>query len=227
LAIGTLGLGKGRIEALTDGIFATVMTVLVLSLSIPTITATGNGVILSRIELEKYVFGLGPIVLSYVLSFLILAVFWVRHHNMFHFLTKVNNAFIWLNITFLLSIGFIPFSTELLGRYPTYEISNVIYGSNLIATGLTMQAIWYYSTRNNLVSDGIDERAMSLINRRLLVGPFLYLFAILVSLAFGTDYSLIIYGLSLVYYVLASSTSRGLLGSPFRRVARSQSTAKA
>lgn len=101
MASSVIGPSKGRIEALADGIFATVMTVLVLSLSIPTITRTEEAV-------ESYVLSLGPIVLSYVLSFLILGVFWVMHHNMFHFISRIDNRFIWLNIAFLLSIGFIP-----------------------------------------------------------------------------------------------------------------------
>src|ERR1035437_9274302 len=99
----TFGLGKGRIESLSDGIFATVMTVLVLSLSIPTIIGSTDSAITS------YVLGLGPTVLSYVMSFLILALFWVRHHNIFHFISRINNTLIWLNMLFLLSVGFVPF----------------------------------------------------------------------------------------------------------------------
>jgi uncharacterized membrane protein len=213
LSIGTFGLGKGRLEALTDGIFATVMTVLVLSLSIPSILSPG--------ALGPYINGLGPIVLSYILSFLILGVFWVRHHALFHFLTRVDSTFIWLNISFLLTIGFIPFSTELLGRFPLDEVSTVIYGVNLIATALTMQLLWFYSTRRELVAVSLDEEVLARINRRLLLGPGLYLIAI----AFGflsTDISFGIYVISLAYYVIASSTGRGALGTSFRKLFRAQ-----
>ena len=125
--------GKGRVESLSDGIFATVMTVLVLSLSIPTIVnATGSAV-------TSYVLGLGPTILSYVMSFLILAVFWVRHHYIFHFISRVDNALIWLNMLFLLTIGFVPFSTELIGRFWDTQVSTVVYGSNLIASGISLE----------------------------------------------------------------------------------------
>ncbi len=202
----TFGLGKGRIEALSDGIFATVMTVLVLSLSIPTIVSSTDAAITS------YVLGLGPTVLSYTMSFLILAVFWVRHHNIFHFVSRIDNTLIWLNMLFLLSVGFVPFSTELIGRFWNTEISTILYGSNLIASGICMEAIWLYSVKRRLlVVDGLDERIMARVNRRLMGGPLLYFAAILVSLIIprGTEIAVGIYIVTLVYYVVISSTGRG------------------
>lgn len=204
LAISVIGLNKWRIKALADGIFATVMTVLVLSLSIPAITGTEEGV-------ESYVLSLGPIVLSYVLSFLILGVFWVRHHNVFHFISRIDNRFIWLNIAFLLSIGFIPFSTELIGRYPLAEVSAVLYGANFVGTGISMQGIWLYAARRGLlITDGLSKEIMNMVNWRLTGGPILYLTAILVTLVTGsTTPAIVIYVVAIVYYVIASSLGGG------------------
>jgi len=202
----TLGLGKGRIEALSDGIFATVMTVLVLSLSIPTITGSTNSAI------ATYVAALWPIILSYVMSFLILAVYWVRHHNIFHFIARLDNTLVWINMIFLLTVGFVPFSTELIGRYWDTQVSTIIYGSNLIASGITMQVMWQYAyTRKLMIVDNLDERVMARVNRRLLGGPVLYLVAILFSLAVpdGTEIAVGIYVLTLAYYVSVSSLGRG------------------
>lgn len=204
-AAATFGLGKGRIEALSDGIFATVMTVLVLSLSIPTIVSSTDSAITS------YVLGLGPTILSYVMSFLILAVFWVRHHNIFHFISRIDNTLIWLNMLFLLSVGFVPFSTELIGRFWNTEVSTIVYGLNLIASGLCMQGIWLYSVRRKLlVAGGLDERIMARVNRRLTGGPVLYFAAILVSLIIpgGAEIAVGIYVVTLVYYVAVSSLGR-------------------
>ena len=201
----TFGLGKDRLEALTDGIFATVMTVLILSLSIPTIVNSTESAITS------YIYGLGPTVLSYVMSFLILAIFWVRHHNIFHFISRIDNTLIWLNMLFLLTIGFVPFSTELIGRFWNTEIATIVYGSNLIASGLCMQAIWLFAVRRKLlIVDVLDERVMASVNRRLLGGPGLYLLAIIVSLLVpgGTRIAVGIYVATLVYYVAVSSIDR-------------------
>jgi uncharacterized membrane protein len=210
----TFGLGNGRIEALTDGIFATIMTVLVLSLSIPTITGSTSA---SSISVLKYVETLGPTVLGYVLSFLVLAVFWVRHHNIFHFVIRVDSSFIWLNIGFLLTIGFVPFSTELLGRFSSDVTASVLYGANLIAMGLAIQAIWLYAQRQKLlIADGMDERVMAKINRRLTVGPVLYFAAIVITVATQeTLISIVVYVATLIYYVLASSLG---FGTPWRHL---------
>jgi uncharacterized membrane protein len=78
------GLGKERLEALTDGIFATVMTVLVLSLSIPVI-APGA----SNAEVAFDIGVLVPNILAYVLGFLLLAVLWISYHNVFHYMRRV------------------------------------------------------------------------------------------------------------------------------------------
>src|SRR5437016_4592413 len=81
------GLGKGRLEALTDGIFATVMTVLVLSLSVPVIASDVTGSKLSS-EVFTDIEALWPNILGYVLSFLLLAVLWISHHSVFHYVAR-------------------------------------------------------------------------------------------------------------------------------------------
>jgi uncharacterized membrane protein len=79
------GLGKERLEALTDGIFTTVMTVLVLSLSVPVITSGATNA-----EAATDIETLGPNILAYVLGFLLLTVLWISHHNVFHYMTRVD-----------------------------------------------------------------------------------------------------------------------------------------
>ncbi len=191
------GMSKSRLESLTDGIFATVMTVLVLSLSVPVITSSS--------AISSYLHNLTPIIYGYVLSFLILGVFWIRHHSIFSFISKVDSSFLWLNLIFLLTIGFIPFSTELLGRYPLYRETVIIYGANLVATGLCLQALWSYAVRwKLLVSPSLDEKTMGTINRRLFGGPSLYFVGILFSFI-DPLISVFIYAIVLAYYILASS----------------------
>lgn len=141
------GLSKGRLEGLTDGIFATVMTVLVLSLSVPVVTSSGSG---SQLSSEVFT-NIEPDFLGYVLSFLLLAVLWISHHNIFHYITRVNRPLLWLNMMFLLTIGFIPFSTSLIGRYPLVQVTVVIYGVNIVATGVSMLAILSYAACSRLM----------------------------------------------------------------------------
>lgn len=171
------GLGKERLEALTDGIFATVMTVLVLSLSVPVI-ATGS----NNADVAGVLGGLGPNILGYVLSFLLLAVLWVSHHNIFHYMKAVNRPLLWLNTFFLLTIGFLPFSTAVMGRYHDFQLPVIIYGANIIAISICMLGILSYSSRTGLLA--VSEREGSVVRRirsRWRTGTIMYLTAIILS----------------------------------------------
>jgi uncharacterized membrane protein len=171
------GLGKERLEALTDGIFATVMTVLVLSLSVPVIASGATNA-----EVATDIETLGPNILSYVLGFLLLAVLWISHHNIFHYMTRVDRPLLWLNTLFLLAIGFLPFSTALLGKYPMFQVPVVIFGANIIAISICMLSILSYSSRTGLlVVPERDVRVMARIRSRWRTGPVFYLAAILLS----------------------------------------------
>jgi uncharacterized membrane protein len=113
----------------------------------------------------------------------------------------------------LLTVGFVPFSTELIGRFWNTEVATVVYGSNLIASGLCMEAIWLHIVRKKLLTvDNVDERIMARVNRRLMGGPALYLVAILISLAIprGTEIAFAIYIVTLAYYVVIGGIGRSL-----------------
>jgi len=171
------GLGKERLEALTDGIFATVMTVLVLSLSVPVIAnGSTNAQVATDIET------LGPNILAYVLGFLLLAVLWISHHNIFHYMTRVDRPHLWLNTLFLLTIGFLPFSTARVGKYPQFQPPEVIFGTNIIAISICMLTILSYSSRTGLLLvRERDERIMGRVRSRWRTGPVFYLVAIILS----------------------------------------------
>jgi TMEM175 potassium channel family protein len=164
-AIRQAGLSKARIEALTDGIFATVMTVLVLGLRSPSLG-------LSEPDLKTQIFQLWPNILAYAFSFVVLGLYWIGHHNQFHYIKQTDRIFLWINIVFLLTIGFIPFSTSLIGEYPFSPTVVRVYGANLAATGLALNAVWWYATNNHrLVEKDLDPHIISLGQRRTIVGP--------------------------------------------------------
>lgn len=193
------GLGKGRMESLTDGIFATVMTILVLTLSVPIVSGTQ----LAQ-SLDASLSNLLPDILSYVASFLILAVMWVSHHSVYHYIRSVNRQMLWFNILFLLTVGFVPFSTALLGKYPLEQVAVMIYGINIVAIALSMQGFLSYGLRSGLIiPEGPGSGIVSLIVGRWRLGVVIYSAAIAVSFV-STEVSVAIYVLALGFYVLSS-----------------------
>ena len=153
------------------------MTVLVLSLSVPVI-ASGA----SSLEVALDIGQLVPNIVGYVLSFLLLAVLWISHHNIFHYMTRVDRPLLWLNTLFLLTIGFLPFSTALMGKYNTVQLPVVIYGANVIATSICMLGILSYSSRTGLLAvPAQDQRIIARIRSRWRIGPIFYLAAIILS----------------------------------------------
>jgi uncharacterized membrane protein len=197
-------------EALTDGIFATVMTVLVLTLSVPVIAGPLSSAELSR-DVTTAVQGLLPDILSYTLSFLLLAVMWMSHHFVYHYISKINRQLLWLNIIFLLTIGFVPFSTALLGRYPLVQLSVIIYGANVAGVAITMQTFLQYAVRSKmLIAEGESKTIIEKIIFRWRLGVAIYSSAILVSFV-STEVSIAIYVLALCFYVFSSGLRTNVL----------------
>ena len=169
------GLGKTRVEALTDGIFGAVMTVLGLSLTIPYITGPAQQ------QLPAYE-DILTAVLTYALSFVTLGVFWVGNHVGFQIVKRTDRTFIWLNNTFLLFVGLLPLTTALLGHHPFEQVTIVAYGLNLLAIQTAMYlTFWYATYHHHLVEAGLNDRFIWLARRRLILGPAFSAAAVLLA----------------------------------------------
>ncbi len=120
-------MNKSRLEAFSDGVFAIVITLLILEIHIPDVPYSG---------LEKALIELFPSVVAYVMSFIIIGIYWVSHHNSLQPIRKIDRPFLWLNILLLLFISFIPFPTALLGKYPFKALPIIIYGVDLMACNM-------------------------------------------------------------------------------------------
>lgn len=168
------GLSTNRLEAFSDGVFAVAITLLVLNLQVPQLASAS--------ELVSSLGALWPKLLSYALSFVIVGIYWVAHHNTFHYIKRSDRNLLWLNILLLMCIVFLPFPTALLGQYPEQRVSIIIYAGTLVITGLVLQALWWYATsRYRLVDRNIDPRLVQRATRRNLTAPLIYLLAIGIS----------------------------------------------
>ena len=132
-----------RIEAFSDGVFAIVVTILVLEIHVPQVQGKDVSGALAHSLLamaQKF--------LTYILSFVIVCIWWAAHHNLFHVLKRSDRGLLWLNSLFLLWLAFIPFPTALMGDFPGERIAVICYGTLNTLAGLasrscaTMRFIW-------------------------------------------------------------------------------------
>ena len=197
------GLTTGRISAFSDGVFSIAITLLVLNLQIP------KG-ITSLDDLLPKLQALWPNLMSYILSFVIIGIYWVAHHNMFHYIKRSNRMFLWINILLLMCVAFIPFPAGLLGQFSFVsqsslaKVAEIIYACNLILTNLTLSLLWWYATSHHrLVDQDIDPHFVNTVNRRNMTAPVVY--AASIGLSFLNVYlSLIVFFLFPLYYIIPS-----------------------
>lgn len=132
-------ISKGRLEALVDGVFAFAMTLLVVSLNVPTIPKAE-----AAIELPAYLATMFPQFLSFLIAFFILASLWIVHHEHFHFLSSVDKIVLWLNVLILIFVVLVPFSTNLSGAYSHVPIAPLIFHANMLILSCLFLVQWQY-----------------------------------------------------------------------------------
>ena len=167
----------GRLNALSDGVFAIAITLLVLNIEVPDVPP-------SRVaqELPNQLIGLAPDFLSYVTSFLVIGAYWMAHRAVFRGIRSLDRTLIWLNILFLMFVAFLPFPTALLDEYPGDRLTVVIYAGSLAMARLPLTAIWWYATRDRcLVHDHIDPSDIRLHRIRGLGIPLVFVLSIGIS----------------------------------------------
>jgi len=192
-----------RIEALSDGVFAIAMTLMIFNIKVPQIP---NERVTA--ELTRRLLDLWPHFLVYAISFVMLGVYWVGHHNQYHHIRRTNRVLLWINIALLLCVTLIPFSTALLGSYPTHQGAVVLYATNLILVGLVLFIHWHYATfQHALVDPDLDPELIRLASRRILMGPALLALAIVFSFV-STQGSLVLCGVVPVLYILPGRIDR-------------------
>ncbi|HEY7063189.1 MAG TPA: TMEM175 family protein [Chloroflexota bacterium] len=168
------GLDASRVEALSDGVFAIVLTLLVFELKVPQVgPEAGSAELLAGLR------ALLPQVMGYLLSFFALANFWIGHRGQFHYVRRTDRALLWINFLFFLFLTAVPFVTAFLAEYPGQPLPVVVYGVDLGLAALTLYAHWRYATRDARLLDApISPALMRQQGRRILVGPIIYLVGI-------------------------------------------------
>jgi uncharacterized membrane protein len=116
-------MGKGRLEAFSDGVIAVIITIMVLELKVP------HGARLA--DLDPVI----PVLLSYVLSFVFVGIYWNNHHHMLHAARTVNGGILWANLHLLFWLSLIPFVTDWMGENHFAAKPVAIYGVVMLMAG--------------------------------------------------------------------------------------------
>ena len=177
-----------RIESLSDAIFAFAMTLLVLNLVIPDSsaglsTAGLNDLLLS--QLHKF--------FNYALSFVLLAIFWIAHHQQFNYIQRSDSRLTWINIIILMFVALMPFTNDLAGDFSGKTTAEILFVGNILVLGLLFLVNWVYATRGSrLVDHDLDRALVSRGIRRNLVLPTVSIVALALSV-FIPPWSLWVY----------------------------------
>lgn len=160
-----------RLAALSDGIFAVAMTLLVLDLKSPAIEAVH-----SERELWRTLVAISPRLVVYMLSFMTLGIFWVGQQTQLNHLQRSDRSLSWIHLVFLFAVSLTPFSTTLLADFLTYRLALVIYWLNILLLGCALYFSWKCALARGLVKDDLPVEVNTAIQRRILAGQGLYAF---------------------------------------------------
>ncbi len=158
-----------RLAALSDGIFAVAMTLLVLDLHLPS-TAQVH----SERDLLLALAALGPQWITYGMSFLTLGIFWAGQQTQLNHIGEGTRDLTWIHLGFLFAITLMPLSTRLLAEFITYRAALGVYWLNIFIPGAMLYWSWAHATHADLIRSDTPEEVRGSICRRVLVAQSLY-----------------------------------------------------
>ena len=166
-----------RLAALSDGVFAVAMTLLVLDLRAPAVEA-----VRSEHDLWLALGAIAPRLLMCAMTFLTLGIFWVGQQTQLNHLTRSARSLSWMHLLFLFAVCMTPFSTMLLAGFIAYRIALLVYWVNLLLLGGTLYFTWVCAEGLGLVRPDISPAVAAAIKRRIVIGQSLYAFGALLCL---------------------------------------------
>ena len=190
---------KSRVETFSDGIFAIIVTLLILEIKVPHVAQVN-----SVPDLFNAVVALIPKFASWVISFITICIVWVNHHRIFEMFKGINIVLFWLNVNLLLWVCFVPFPTALAGDYPGNPLAVAFYGLVMALIGLAFFFIRLYGLKNKEL---LKETVVLKVYKHGVISALLFgftLYGIAAALAWVNTYlSLAMYFFIAIYFVFS------------------------
>jgi uncharacterized membrane protein len=196
-----------RLETFADGVIAIAITLLILEVKVPPFPLLPPGSSLGHALIEQW-----PSYAGYVVSFLTIGVIWVNHHHMFKLIERTNHAFLMMNVVFLMTIAFLPWSTALAAEWVRHpggrKVATAVYGLTMVGIAIMFNVVWRYASgRGRLLYRSVDPVAIVRSRRSYLMGPIVYSVATLLAL-WKPFVSLAIFAALAVYWLLPGTGPR-------------------
>jgi uncharacterized membrane protein len=202
-----------RIAALSDGIFAVAMTLLVLDLRVPTAEA-----IHSEHDLWHALVLLSPRLVIFLMSVMTIGIFWVGQQTQLNHFARADRNLAWIHIAFLCCVSLTPFTTSLLAEFIHYRIALLVYWFNILLLGTTLFWSWSYATRQHLLSDDLPENIHPAVIRRIVIAQSLYAAGAALCF-FNTYYSIAAIVLVQINYAIAPRFCWGIFSRRNQEIA--------
>ncbi len=192
------GSGIPRLEAFSDGVFAIAITLLILEVKIPHIQEVGPS------SLARQLWHLWPSYGAYVLSFVMIGIYWANHHYICRYFVRSDHAFNLLHVLFLMCVSFIPFPTAILGQYVTHPEARhaavAFYVLGMLLPAVAWLLIWLYAShKHRLLEPNLDPGFVKRLTWQFIVSNLLYAGALVLALWLPLVSLTICVGLTLLY----------------------------
>jgi uncharacterized membrane protein len=158
-----------RLAALSDGVFAVAMTLLVLDLRAPAAEA-----VRSERDLWLALGGLAPRFVMCAMTFMTLGIFWVGQQTQLNHLNRSDRSLSWMHILFLFAVSMMPFSTMLLAGFMVWRVALLVYWANLLLLGGSLYITWLCAEGLGLIRDDISPAVAVAVKRRIVIAQALY-----------------------------------------------------
>jgi TMEM175 potassium channel family protein len=189
-------MGKGRVEAFSDGVFAIAITLLVLTIPTPD----------DYQHLGSELADQWPAYAAYLVSFAVIGIMWVNHHTVFSHFERVDRNLVYLNLALLATIVFLPYPTGIFGEALQQgegeRVAAVVYSATMTVNAVLWAALWLYgSSQRRLLAPAFPEEERRTATVMFTLGTVIYLLTIVVALV-NAYACLAVHGALAVYYAL-------------------------
>lgn len=181
-----------RIEAFSDGVIAIIITLMILEIKIPDMHHEP-----ADFNMWHALKPLLPHVIAYLLSFVLLGIYWVNHHNFFHKIQYADRRLLWLNLNLLFWFSLIPIPTAILGDHPLKPESCILYGAVQFLCSASFTYMGVYANKKELFTGKVPEavRKKNMARNRMSL--------ILYALAIGLSYVSVYISFVIFFYIAA------------------------